>query len=125
MGFLGFSGLGEPPKQIVSGSDFFTASVSRLDRPSEDWGLGSRRNKFVSMTFFFVFYIVVRLRSRLSVHPTVSLVLNHSSIRLFVQLHASETNLLLRFSFLCRYAAFVRPLVRPFVRSFRSTGANV
>ena len=55
MGFLGFSGLGEPPKQIVSGFVFFTSSVSRLDRPSEVWGLGSRRNKFVSMTFVFVF----------------------------------------------------------------------
>ena len=134
VGISWFFGFGEAAKTnlVRDFSFFFTSSLfacssvclsvppDLIVRPRFGvWGLGSRRNKLVSVTFVLFFYIVVRLRSRLSVHPTVPLVLNHSSTRPLVQLHASEANLFLRFSFLCLYAALPRSSVHSSVPSIR------
>ena len=129
LGFLGFSGLGEPPKQTWFGifRFFFTSSLfacssvcpsvppDLIVRPRFGvWGLGSRRNKLVSVTFVFVF-LHRRSFTFSSVRPSD----RPSSTRPLVQLHASEANLFLRFSFLCLYAALPRSSVHSSVPSIR------
>ena len=116
--------MGEPPKQIVSGFVFFTSSVSRLDRPSEVWGLGSRRNKFVSMTFFFVFlhrrsftFSSVRPPDRIS--RSKSFV--HSSACSTARLRSKFVPEIFVSVSLRRVTAFVRP----FVRSVHSSAPSV
>ena len=124
--FFGFGGAAKT-NLVRDFSFFFTSSLfacssvcpsvppDLIVRPRFGvWGLGSRRNKLVSVTFVFVF-LHRRSFTFSSVRPSD----RPSSTRPLVQLHASEANLFLRFSFLCLYAALPRSSVHSSVPSIR------